>query len=140
MPTRCTAHTAAGRPCRAWAVRGSDPPRCAAHRTKTGDGAAPPEAAARAVAPGVDALATQIADLDRRIARLGAYMDARQAELNVDDLVRLNDLHSKMMGRVTRMRQALEHLGPGEGAEQSALAKALHWALDELAKILKTEL
>jgi hypothetical protein len=135
MPTRCTATTAAGRPCRAWAVRGSDPPRCAAHR-------AAPEAAVEreTAAPGQSSLAAQIADLDRRIARLGAYMDACQAELNVDDLVRLNDLYSKMMGRVTRMRQALDRLGPGEGAEQSALAKALHWALDELAKILKTEL
>jgi hypothetical protein len=27
----CSATTRAGRPCRAWAVRGSDPPRCAAH-------------------------------------------------------------------------------------------------------------
>jgi hypothetical protein len=27
----CRATTRAGRPCQAWAVRGSDPPRCAAH-------------------------------------------------------------------------------------------------------------
>ena len=29
--TPCTATTSAGFPCRAWAVRGSDPPRCAPH-------------------------------------------------------------------------------------------------------------
>ena len=28
---RCSHPTAAGRPCRAWAVRGSDPPLCSAH-------------------------------------------------------------------------------------------------------------
>jgi len=29
---RCEATRKDGQPCRAWAVRGSDPPRCAAHR------------------------------------------------------------------------------------------------------------
>jgi hypothetical protein len=30
-PTRCTATTASGKPCKAWAIRDSDPPRCAPH-------------------------------------------------------------------------------------------------------------
>ena len=64
-------------------------------------------------------------------------MDEKQFELTREEAL---DLYSKMLSRVTRMRQALERLGPGEGAEQSALAQALHWALDELAKIFKTEL
>jgi hypothetical protein len=32
--TRCTAITAEGRPCRAWAMKGTEPPRCAAHRDR----------------------------------------------------------------------------------------------------------
>ena len=36
--TPCTATTSAGFPCRAWAVRGSDPPRCAPHRRSPSGG------------------------------------------------------------------------------------------------------
>ena len=37
---RCTATTRSGRPCRGWAIQGTDPPRCAAHRSRRppGDG------------------------------------------------------------------------------------------------------
>ena len=30
-PIKCTARTASGKPCKAWAIRGSDPPLCAPH-------------------------------------------------------------------------------------------------------------
>ena len=33
---KCTAHTAAGDPCSAWAINGSEPPRCSAHSGRTG--------------------------------------------------------------------------------------------------------
>lgn len=121
MPTRCTATTAAGRPCRAWAVRGTDPPRCTAHRDR--------EAAQEAAGPPA-ALVAQIDDLDVRIARLGQYIDAHREEWDVGELCRLLDLHSTMMGRATRMRQALRHLGSEEGG---ALLCALHDALDDIA-------
>lgn len=41
MPSRpCTATTTAGKPCRAWAVHGTEPPLCSAHaRRNTGAGA-----------------------------------------------------------------------------------------------------
>jgi len=52
-----------------------------------------------------DRMSAQIADLDARIARLGAYIDARHDECAVADLCRLLDLHSMMLSRVTRMRQ-----------------------------------
>lgn len=35
MKRPCTATTANGRPCRAWAVHDTDPPRCAAHSGRT---------------------------------------------------------------------------------------------------------
>ena len=34
--TKCTATTTKGNPCRAWAIRGSDPPLCAPHAGLTG--------------------------------------------------------------------------------------------------------
>jgi hypothetical protein len=33
---KCTATTASGKPCKAWAIRGSDPPLCAPHSGLTG--------------------------------------------------------------------------------------------------------
>ena len=38
-PIKCTARTASGKACKAWAIRGSDPPLCAPH---TGLAGAPP--------------------------------------------------------------------------------------------------
>ena len=35
-PTKCTAITAQGKPCQAWAIHGSNPPRCAPHAGLTG--------------------------------------------------------------------------------------------------------
>ena len=32
MPRRCTAITARGKPCKAWALADTDPPRCSAHQ------------------------------------------------------------------------------------------------------------
>ena len=116
MPTRCTATTAAGRTCRAWAVRGTDPPRCAAHRDRA-EGASVTEE-----------LAAQIDDLDARIARLGDYVDAHREELDLNDLCRLLDLYSKMLSRVTRMRQVQVGL---EG-EQSLLMEATRAVLEEI--------
>ena len=40
MPTRCTANTGRG-PCRAWAVRGTDPPVCSAHAGRNVGAGAP---------------------------------------------------------------------------------------------------
>lgn len=35
MPNQCTSTTKSGRPCRAWAIRDSDPPRCSIHSGRT---------------------------------------------------------------------------------------------------------
>jgi hypothetical protein len=42
MSQKCTARTAAGPPCRAWAVHDSDPPLCASHAGLTVGAGAPP--------------------------------------------------------------------------------------------------
>lgn len=126
MPTRCTATTAAERPCRAWAVRETDPPRCTAHRDRD---RRQKEAAAQEAAAKQAALLAQIDDLDARIARLGEYIDGRRKELDVGDLCRLLDLHSKMLGRVTRMRRAQNDLD----GNQSVLMDATHEVLDGIS-------
>ena len=36
LKPKCTAITAQGSPCKAWAIRGSDPPLCAPHSKRTG--------------------------------------------------------------------------------------------------------
>ena len=36
QPTKCTATTAKDKPCKSWAIKDSDPPRCASHAGRTG--------------------------------------------------------------------------------------------------------
>jgi len=72
--TRCTAKPAAGRACQAWAVRGTDPPRSAAHGGR-------PDREAKD-APGqsglgeldLSELVVQIDDLDAALANLLAAL------------------------------------------------------------------
>lgn len=188
-PTRCTATTTRGQPCKRWAVRGSDPPRCAAHggaarkgdaapgsgRRGTDDAQARPDPLRRGspgvgdgrsgpppegpeappvpkappgltVLPGLEAppvpeaptgLEAQIEDLDRRIADLGAYIDEHQAELDPVDLVRLLNLHSTMVGRVSRVRAIRQQMTGGDG---TAVDRAMDRARDDVAKDWGVEL
>jgi hypothetical protein len=76
-----------------------------------------------------DEMSAQIDDLDARIARLGAYIDAHRDEWAVGDLVRLLDLHSKMLERVTRVRRAKNDLD----GKRSVLMAATHNVLDKIA-------
>ena len=148
MAERCAGTTATGRACRAWAVPGTNPPLCAAHRDSDRRPGAP-EGNQNAVKHGLYAQAgpdateeptgidAQIADLDARIEHLGNYIDEVEAEIGVDDYIRLLDLHSKMMGRVTRMRQARGRMGEDEHSE---LFAAINAALDEIAEEQGVEL
>jgi hypothetical protein len=66
-PVRCGEVTAAGRPCRAYATQGSDPPLCASHAGRT-PGAGPPPNNRNAATHGFYSkvyLPTEIADLLR---------------------------------------------------------------------------
>ncbi len=61
--TKCTAVTAKGQPCKAWAIHQSDPPRCAPHSGITG----PPRGNSNAVTHGIYAknyTAEELAFLD----------------------------------------------------------------------------
>jgi hypothetical protein len=73
----------------------------------------------------------QIEDLDRRIQELGAYIDQQRDDLGTGDWLKLLDLHSTLIGRVTRVRQTRQRLGGGDG---TALSAAIHKALDAISK------
>jgi hypothetical protein len=119
---RCTAIRADGSPCRAWAVHGTDPPRCAPH----GGGRAPVGAPlgnrnasthgfyANSAGPDssqdectIDGL---IADLYRKQKRLSRYIDEHIDDLPPADLARFLRIHaqsSSRLGRLLRDRRIL---------------------------------
>ena len=79
MATRCSATTASGHPCRAWAVRETKPPRCSAH----GGGERPvgaPEGNTNAVKHGFYSADPTEVTIDEAIAGL------------VDKMTRLDDI------------------------------------------------
>jgi hypothetical protein len=149
MPTRCTAKTKAGTPCKAWAVRGSDPPRCAAHGgSLAGRQVGAPPGNQNAVTHGLYAAPEEppatiegiIADLARKQAALSVYIDGlltAEADLDLDDVARLLKIHgmnASRLGRLLRDQRALS----GDAAD--GIAGAIAQALDELSTELGVEL
>jgi len=143
-PTHCTATTARGTLCKAWAIPGSDPPRCGAH----GGGSKHPGAPAgnsNAATHGLYAhtvcpasIAEIIDDLAAKQARISAYIDSCIDDgLPVDTLAHLLALHGQnasRLGRLLRDQRALS----GEAAD--GIAGAIAQALDELSNELGTPL
>lgn len=131
MGTRCTATTTKGRPCKGWAVRGTDPPRCAPHGGTVRPHGMPEDRGDADKAGGPNKTEEHIADLDRRIARLRDYIDEQTPDLAPGDLTRLLDTYSKLIERVTRVRGARQQM---EGSSHSPLTDAIHRALDRIGK------
>jgi hypothetical protein len=140
-PQKCGHLTRNGDPCQAWAVRGSSPPRCAAH----GGRPLPPPAASGGrgdptwpVGEGDDTgvIAGIIGDLAAKQQRLSAYIDDllslaadRPDGASIRDIAHLLALHSQnaaRLGRLLRDKRALS----GEAAD--GIAGAIAQALDEL--------
>lgn len=142
--TKCRATTAAGKPCNAWAVRRSNPPRCAPH----GGGARPvgaPKRNRNALKHGMfvptDPPPRNIdeifADLATKQAALSGYIDAELHTLTVDGLVNLLRIHGQnasRLGRLLRDKRALS----GEAAD--GISAAISQALDELSTELGIDL
>ena len=157
----CTATTAAGTPCKAWATHNSDPPRCSAHSgaptgnvsagkhrasaTHSPDSApvdSPSAASDLPGAPGLDkdgalsggsALPRLVTDLKRRIDQLSAYIDAHIEDLDPADYARLGTLQGQLVSRLSRLNKEMAAEGTGGGALASgALAAAIDDALDQL--------
>ncbi len=151
MSTRCSATTKAGRPCRAWAVRGTDPPRCAAH----GGGKAPvgaPLGNQNALthgfyssrppelppgAPDLTRIERIIADLAAKQVALSTYIDRHKHDVPTPDLVEMLRLHGQnasRLGRLLRDKRALS----GDAAD--GISAAIAQALDELGTELGADL
>lgn len=143
---RCTATTAKGQPCQAWAVPGSNPPLCAAHGGATKLPGAPQGNKnalkhgfyAHYDAPGVG-IDTIIADLAAKQAALSAYLDAHLTDPDPDiaalsGLFQLHAQTASRLGRLLRDQRALS------GAAADGISGAIAQALDELATELQTDL
>jgi hypothetical protein len=149
---RCTATRADGSPCRAWAVQGSDPPRCATHGGTSARIGPPPgnqnalkhgfyargarEEGLEQVSPSEWSIETVILDLCIKQARLSQYIEARSEELSAEQLARFLQIHGQnasRLGRLLRDRRALS----GEAAD--GISGAIAQALDELHSELRSD-
>lgn len=146
MPTKCTATTRQGLPCKAWAVPNSQPPLCGAHQPHPRPGAPTDNtnalkhgAYSEHPAPHGVGLQPVITDLARRIEDLGQYIDDRDTDnplATTDYLEALNllSLMSTRLARVIKDQRALE----GQG--HSDLEEAIADALDTVGRTLGTVL
>jgi hypothetical protein len=140
---RCTATCDDGSPCRAWAVRGSEPPRCAPHgggRAPTG--APPGNQNARthgfyaanpgpAPPPGACTIDDVIADLHGKRRRLSRYIDEHIDDLAPADLVRFLRIHAQSCSRLGRLLRDREALTGGWSAGMDSIVEQ---ALAELGE------
>jgi hypothetical protein len=139
---RCAATCADGTPCRAWAVRGSDPPRCAAHGgTAARIGAPPgncnalkhgyyartaPGGRLEDLPPEAWTIDTVILDLCTKQARLSHYIAQHSPDMTADELarfLRIHGMNASRLGRLLRDRHAL--IGDLGDAMDAIIAQAL---------------
>jgi hypothetical protein len=155
MSTRCSATTTAGAPCRAWAVRGTDPPLYSTHSGRT-VGAGAPHGNQNAVKHRfysrtftnqelADLVANldNVTDIDDEIAIVRVIL-ARVLPLLDDptrlptvEVVALVPLVLNSTGRIARLLRDRRALS-GEAGD--SLLEALGVALDELATEWGTDL
>ena len=134
---RCTARTRLDRPCRAWAIPGSDPPRCAAHRwagaardaerALAGPGFYPEDPTAVTIDGAIAGLADKMRRLDALIA--GHDEGAGSTWPPDDALLHLFSLYTMASSRLSRLLRDRRALS-GEAAD--GIAGAIAQALDEL--------
>jgi len=145
MATRCSATTASGHPCRAWAVHDTDPPLCIAHqRAPTGGGERPvgaPPGNTNAVKHGFYSSDPTGVTIDEAIAGLVDKM-TRLDEIiatakNGEYVIRLFELYTQASSRLSRMLRDRRALS-GEAAD--GIAGAIAQAMDELGTELGADL
>ncbi len=133
MKRHCTATKRDGTPCRAWAVRDSDPPRCVAHR---GQRAAP--SATDDIPDDIDSVIEDLASKQRQLSDyIEAYTHDEQEDQAVRDLARLFQIHGQNASRIGRLLRDQRALS---GEATDGIAGAIAQALDELATELGTDL
>jgi hypothetical protein len=139
---RCGATSANGSPCRAWAVRGSSPPRCSAHREHPAWGAPPGNRHALKHGYYADELPEEctigaiIANLYQRQIQLDHYIDHVLPTASIEEishLLRIHGQNASRLGRLLRDRRALS------GESSDGISGAIAQALDELGTELGTD-
>jgi hypothetical protein len=134
-PRKCTHLTRKGEPCRAWAVRGSEPAACSAHGGRTPGrvahsgvllGGEPAEPDGDGI---VDAalITGVIRDLAAKQQRLSEYIDRCLAGdlLSPSDMARLLALHGLNASRLGRLLRDQRDLGVADDLFTEAMNQAL---------------
>ena len=140
---KCTGKKKDETPCRAWAVRGSDPPLCGAH----GGGAARPgppagnenalKHGAYSLLPGGD-LDERIVELHHKIGRLSVYIDKQLEEEKADDTLQgLLDTYGRLVSRVGRLERDRQFV---TGGDVDVLDRDLDEVLGIVSEILGMDL
>ena len=149
-PSRpCSQLTAAGEPCRAWAIRGSDPPLCSAHAGRNVGAGAPlgnqnarthgfyaaaftaPEVARLLAGAGGTSLDAEIVCARIALHRILHHLTAVSPDRHPRDYIRFATLvlqGARTVSRLLRDNHALGGTPPGE------LAAILDRALEELTE------
>jgi hypothetical protein len=137
MSQRCSAKRRDGQPCNAWAVKDSDPPRCAAHGGTDARIGAPPgntNALTHGFYAAPDAppatIEEVIQDLAHKQQFLSEYITRNLEKISIEQLARLIKIHGQnasRLGRLLRDQRALS----GEAAD--GISGAIAQALDELS-------
>jgi len=146
--TWCTAVTTDGTPCKAWAVRGSVPPRCGAHGGAQGEWGAPignrnawvhgMYAAESRTLETIDEVITDLAEKQTMLSEyISSTLGDADSGVTADRLIRIIELHGRnasRLGRLLRDRRALS------GAASDGISAAIAQALEELQTELGTQL
>jgi hypothetical protein len=131
---RCNATRADGEGCRAWTVRGSEPPLCAAHLGMVGAPAGNRNREAhgfyRHAARDLATIDDLVEDAMAKQGRLAAYIDNLPAEAGAEELCRLLALYGQNVSRLGRLLRDQRALS-GESAD--GLLDAIGKALDEIS-------
>ncbi len=133
---RCSGVTAAGKPCRAWAIRGTD--KCSAHSDKVGapkgnKNAQKHGAYAQPVQP-ITSIEDAVADVQRRLTQIGGYIDESEDR---EEALRALGLYGQMVSRYGRLLRDQRALS-GESAD--SLMEVIGKALDEISTELGIKL
>jgi hypothetical protein len=145
---RCTATCADGTPCRAWAVHGTDPPRCAPHGGGRASACAPlgnqnarthgfyVEHAApdlsEALSPDECTIDVVIEDLFRKHMSLSRYIDDHLDDLPPATLARLCGLHAQTSSRLGKLLR--DRLVLAKAREDDFLSDLIDETLEELSE------
>jgi hypothetical protein len=135
---RCTATKADGSACRAWAIRGSDPPRCAAHSGRVG---APPGNQNARTHGGYSQPAQPVESLEDAIKGLEVQLSSVLEYVGQcgdgEAMIRAAGLYGQLVSRYGRLLRDQRALS-GESAD--SLLDVIGKALDEISTELGIKL